>query len=594
MDISPDMAVQSSSQQHSEAVASPLPVPVMDRKFGSRVRVWLDGRLGIIGHLIILAVILIAPCWLFGIQRLPAWIFAESKITTYVHQQLPYRLHSDDYLYIGNSRNFSRTIDQLFMPHNTHICPTWRLINYLVIASAGDLVHVPQRLAVVAYIGLVFGMLVTGHFISHESGSMFLGFIGMVLMGITSHQWLSTVWYSAGQTIWAGAFIILTLIAAQEILRRNWNWAWPVVLILCWAAGGVWTIGHASGPVTAIYILVVTRGKKRFLALLPFLATILAIIAFWELGSTHINSKIAFHGRTLEESTNPVRAVVNTCHSILEETMLGTFGIYSMATDLQAFILLFAIIFLWYWWHHIHQQPINALEWTGGAILFSSNLVEWYFRGYLPWYSLKNTLLWYYSIPVIGWALFATGWCQAVSRRASPSVASGSLFGKIWMKRREALAVLFSLLMMMVLHQSEVDRMLIETMPPLTTYETSNRMFPIKSLQRLRAVYLWENRVKWQRMHLAKLQQAETIAKNRHWSVEDINAAFGRVRLPLIPEVYDGALMMDLPLSSQNKANPAEVQQVLGQLLTLEPEPTPEWLIGSPELWPPDGWETKP
>ncbi|NDC25707.1 MAG: hypothetical protein EBZ49_16470 [Proteobacteria bacterium] len=67
---------------------------------------------------------------------------------------------------------------------------------------------------------------------------MSMGMVAMVLTGVTCLQWQSTVWYSAGQTFWAGHFILISLIGAQESLRRGWNWAWPLVCLCCWIAGG--------------------------------------------------------------------------------------------------------------------------------------------------------------------------------------------------------------------------------------------------------------------------------------------------------------------------------------------------------------------
>src|SRR5262245_33400472 len=39
-----------------------------------------------------------------------------------------YRLHSDDFAYIAGSRDLSRTLENLYVPHNTHIVPAWRIV----------------------------------------------------------------------------------------------------------------------------------------------------------------------------------------------------------------------------------------------------------------------------------------------------------------------------------------------------------------------------------------------------------------------------------------------------------------------------------
>ena len=38
-----------------------------------------------------------------------------------------YLLFSDDIAYVSASRNWQRTVQTLFEPHNTHIVPAWRV-----------------------------------------------------------------------------------------------------------------------------------------------------------------------------------------------------------------------------------------------------------------------------------------------------------------------------------------------------------------------------------------------------------------------------------------------------------------------------------
>ncbi|MFM7129610.1 MAG: hypothetical protein ACKO0V_09670 [bacterium] len=557
----------------------------------SRLRQWADRPMSVFGHVVLAFLILAAPCWVFGIARLPAWMFQDSAISTYVHQNLPYKLHSDDFAYIGASRNLARTMENLFVPHNTHICPSWRVLTYIVVQAAGDLNHVPMALGVVTYVGLVLLMLNAGHFAAHESRNMALGLVVMCLTGVTAVQWQSTVWYSAGQTFWAGNFILISLIISQETLRRGWLWPWPVVCLCCWVAGGFWTIGHAAGPVTAIYILAAARGRQRYFAILPMVATVFAVVSVLSLGGSAIDSTVSFHGRELKEAVDPVRGLVNSAHAVIETMILANLGIESITTDIQAGSLLVMLILVWLGWHIKTGRPVNALEWTGGAIFVSAYVVEWTFRGYLSWPALKHILPWYDTIPQPGWLFFLAGWYQ--SAFMADSNETGSAFGKIRASRSAATLILGLILFQSLVSYPEIDRSLIDLVPPMTEYETSKRMFPIPSLKRLRAVYLWDERVKWQRRQLARLQEAELIARNKGWSVQDVNAALGRVRLPMIPQYYDAAFMMDIPSRSAQPADPAEVRRLLEPLVLLPPEPKPKWLEGTPAAWPPKGWETR-
>lgn len=572
---------------------NPSPQPSRPEKVWQSLKQWADKPVSLVGHLLLMAVILAAPCWLFGIARMPSWVLPETSVSPYIHQFIPCRLHSDDFAYIGSSRNLSRTIDNLFVPHNTHICPSWRVLTWALVKFSGDLTDIPIVLGWATYAGLAILMLVTGHFVAHESRRMSIGFFASLLVGVTSLQWLSTVWYSAGQTFWAAIFIVISLILAQEWLKLGWQFLWLPLVACCWIAGGFWTIGHASGPVTAIYILCRTSGRRRLLSAVPMLATTLSIIVSLAVGGQSIDATNSFHGRNIKEAVDPVRGLVNSCHSIFETLLLGNLGVNATTTDLQSFVLVALTIAAWAAWHLRSRRPIHSLEWAGSALFVSSYMVEWTFRGYFSWVALKNVVPWYDTIPQVGWVIFLSGIFQAslFSNQVGQQLSTSNSPTRI--SRLEFTGILGSLLIIILLHQPEIERILIESQPPLIPYEVSNRMFPISNLKRLRAVYIWDERVKWQRRQLARLQQAEQIALGEGWSIDQVSAAVGRVRLPMIPRVYDAVYLMNLPLKNGKNTDPDRIRRALGPLLALEAEPVPEWLRGKGVKWPPEGWETK-
>src|SRR4051812_34010640 len=45
-----------------------------------------------------------------------------------------YRLYSDDFAYVAASRTLPSTVANLFVPHNTHIVPAWRLLTWALVA----------------------------------------------------------------------------------------------------------------------------------------------------------------------------------------------------------------------------------------------------------------------------------------------------------------------------------------------------------------------------------------------------------------------------------------------------------------------------
>src|SRR4051812_28288730 len=122
---------------------------------GSRLQAWLDRPLGFASTLALLIGVVSAPAWLFFD---PLSYIPRDPIATY-------RLMNDDFAYCGASRNWASTVAGLFIPHNTHIVPVWRLVTWGMVASAGRLSRLPDVLATASYGILVAVMLMTGRLV---------------------------------------------------------------------------------------------------------------------------------------------------------------------------------------------------------------------------------------------------------------------------------------------------------------------------------------------------------------------------------------------------------------------------------------------
>ena len=188
-----------------------------------------------------------------------------------------YLVFSDDVAYVSASRNWQRTLSNMFEPHNTHIVPAWRVLTWALSTAAGSLERLPETLAVASYSILIAVMLLTGRVVARETGRTWLGLAAMALVGTTSVMLVPATWYSAGQPLWAGFGILATLWYAQSY-RRSGRW---VTLVLggtaAVVAGWFWTIGHAAGPAAAVYLWQDGRTRCRLAAIVPLLATSLAI-----------------------------------------------------------------------------------------------------------------------------------------------------------------------------------------------------------------------------------------------------------------------------------------------------------------------------
>src|SRR5208337_338033 len=115
-----------------------------------------------------------------------------------------YRLYSDDFAYAAASRTLPRTLANLFVPHNVHIVPAWRLVTWALVAWSGSLVKLPEVLAQAAYGILVAVILMTGRLVARETGRAGMGLAAMAAVGTTSVMASPACWYSSGQTLWAG------------------------------------------------------------------------------------------------------------------------------------------------------------------------------------------------------------------------------------------------------------------------------------------------------------------------------------------------------------------------------------------------------
>jgi hypothetical protein len=528
-----------------------------------------------------------------------------------------YRLHSDDFAYIGASRTLRRAVAVLFVPHNTHIVPAWRLLTWAVVASAGGLAKLPSVLAAVSFGTLALTMVLVGHFALRETGRASVGLAAMVGMGTTSILKHAATWYSAGQTLWAAIGILLMLIQLQGWRRSGGAWRLGLAAAGTWLAGGFWTVGHAAGPVGAVYLWADGRRRCRKAAAVPLLATALAVVLALVLGGRRINARISFHGRTSQEAVDPLMGMAHTLQAIPEDLVLGNLGLVSETTLSQGIGLSLALAAAWAWSRRgrlgetsraagiligvafvvaIVALPIlvarpklhrgfdllaypafvalggivlsgrgTPLERAGAALVLIAYFVEWSFRGYLPFSSLRGVVPWYDAIPQVGAMLFAVGWCAGAKVPPIPGTRVEPV------SRRQAVGILVFAVAMWIAHQPRVNALFIEGVPKMTEEEA--RALPTRDLQRHRAVYLAVEIARWQRRHLARLDRAQAVARRLGIGREGIARTFGRVDMPELPKVYDAAPMLDLPWRGTEN-DPAVIRQALGPYFAMEPEPT--------------------
>jgi hypothetical protein len=537
-----------------------------------------------------MAVILTAPAVLFFD---PFGLFRGAHIAR--DPTSIYRLYGDDFAYIAASRTLPRAVSNLFVPHLTHVVPAWRLWTWTLVAGAGLLERLPAVLAVASYAILVAVMLLIGRFVALETGRPALGLAAMVAMGTTSVMASPTCWYSAGQTLWAGFGVLATLWYAQHYRRSRILLSLPLAAGSAMLAGWSWTIGHVAGPVAALYLWLDGRRPCRWAAAAPLAGTGLAVLLSVLLGASRVDSPASLHGRTTREAADPLEGVLHTAQAIPENLMLGNLGLKVRTTETQGVVLTLLVLGTWasIRWRQGLLRAFNPLECTGAGLVLVSYLIEWTVRGYMPFRYLRTISMgmivpWYDTVPQIGAVLFAAGWI-AGPRSIQGPVRPGRA-GRP--SRLDALRVLGLLAVVFVLNRPRVELLWRNWVPPLTASERERNMFPLTSMQSMRANALLLDRAAWQRRHLRRLDQAQQVASRLGIGLEAIRSAFGRLDIPELPKEYDAAGLLDLPERGW-LTDPAAVRRALAPYVMMEPEPRPAWLPRE-EPWPPADRSDRP
>jgi hypothetical protein len=568
----------------------------------------MNRPVGRIGLLLLVLVICTGPAVLF-FDPAPSWPGSH-----HVRREpfLLYHLHSDDVAYVAAARSWQRTLSNLFVPHNTHVVPAWRLTTWALTACAGNLERVTDVLAVASYSIVVAVMLMLGSLVARETGRVALGLAAMAFVGTTSLMFVPATWYSAGQPLWAGLAILSTLWYAQSYRRTGQTPALLLSVLSAPAAGWFWTVGHLAGPVAAVYLWADGRRRCRTAAAAVFGASAVAAAFSVALTASRIGSTVSFHGRSIREAFSLHRGLLHTLQAIPENMVFGNLGLAVQSTQAQGALMTAGLVALWLGTsrlkrksspdtagepNEVHDSRANSwaitpLEWAGAALLCGSYLMEWSFRGYLDFRYLRTINMhsivpWYDLVPQIGAVLLGVSWFSRIGVPADrrPVAAMSSLTTKT------GLGLLALLVILVVLHRPRVEALVRASTPRLLPSEYD--IFRITRLQTYRANVLLMNQAEWQRSALRRLDHAEEVARRMRLGQDAIRAAFGHVWLPaavgIVPaqlnDLYDVTALLNLPAHGQ-PTDPKVVRAALSTYIVQEREPRPSWLPRK-ETWPP-------
>jgi hypothetical protein len=482
----------------------------------------------------------------------PIWLFFDPL----TH----YRLQTDDFAYVAGSRTWERTWTNLFVPHNTHVVPAWRVLCGLVVMAAGRLERLPNVMAPMAYGVLVATMLAVGWLVAREAGRVSWGLMALAAFGSTSILEAAGTWLSASQTLWAALGIAGTLLSVQQWARSGSRPALVAAVPLAWLAGGFWSVGHLAGVAGAAYLSGVGDRSRRHGAVVPLAASVGAVLVLSALKGRELETQVRVDGQTPSEAFSLVQGILYTFQAIPENLVFGNLGLNVTTTPAQGVLLTLALAVLWVASLHRARRWPGPMERAGLVLIGLSYVAEYGIRGYKPFAELRGVAVpWYNTIPQLGFVLFLAGWALGQRENAGVSRVVRPL------DRRGAALALVLQAFLLLMNVPRVQGLWDANLPPMTI-EDARRIAADPSYRRQRARRLAVRWVLQQRRDLSRLDRAEAEAQRRGIDREAIRRAFGRVAISELPEQYDAADMLDLPKEGVVD-DPAAVRAALGRWL---------------------------
>jgi hypothetical protein len=504
------------------------------------------------------------PVWLPAalaalILAAPAWLLRDEL------RSLP--LLHDDFAYIAQSRDLPTTRAHLLEPHNAHVVPLFRIWTFAVVAVSGRLANLPAVFAAAGYLGLIAAMLALGYVIARETRQLAAGLSAMAILGISTVTHPAVTWFSASQALWAGTAILAALALAQNWSEKGGTTRLAAIAATTFLAPAVWSGGLLAGPAVLNYLYFKKQKRDRGAALLLAGVTLSSVVLILILSRGQIQGAEVVWEKRRDVWPRPIQAFLHTAQVLVEECVCGNLGLYVTTTPRQAVALLFALAVL-HSWSRRSRLGWNALEASGAFIALGGCLLVFFFRGNLPYSSLR-AYGWYHTIPQIGAILFAAGWWTALSASVPRR-----------MTMAQAAMVLVLTFVFCLIQIPRAAQQLIQSAPDLAPTEAG--LFPSTELLAGRARYFKVEFHERQVRALIRLDRLDGLLTDLNASPESLRDVFGHALVPGISKKQPGcdafSLLAPRPRNPKASAALAAQSLLLIDLLRPEPEPVPPWL----------------
>ena len=521
---------------------------------------WLSGPAGVRGVASLAVLILAAATWLMA-----------DEVNSFA-------LNDDDFTFIAHSRDWPTTRENLLTPNATHIVPVFRLWTWALVETSGGLSDLPRVFGAASYLALAFTAGAVGLLVKQETGQTALGLAAVTVLGVSSVILPTATWYAAGQALWAGFGIVVTILLARAWSINGGGWRLGLMALAAFAATAVWTGGLLAGPAALAYVQVKKSSESRRALLVLAGTSAFGLLLILILTYGLIKQTPLIWERNPELWPRPVQAVLHVAQAIAESLVFGNLGLDVVTTPFQAVILVLGLASLWFW-SRGGPGRINPLEACGATIVVGSYFLVYFFRGNLAFSSLRP-VVWYNAIPQVGAVLFAAGWWAGL-RPADPHP----------MSRLSALAVSALVVTTALMQAPRVERYFIAKMPPMTPTEAKLFLFP--AVQRDRALFLNAVYREQQARALARLDKVRLLALGQKIGRQALHDAYGRLKIPGLraqaglPDAFE---LLSLPRDGRPvPAKALRLRRTFDDLIRPEPVQRPYWLAPS-DPWPPQSW----
>ncbi len=494
------------------------------------------------------------------ILALPAWMLRD-HLRDFI-------LLVDDFDYLGDARDWPTTWAHLFEPHNLHVVPIFRLWTYAAMTLAGRLQGLPTVLAVASYLSLVAAMVSLGYLVVRDTRQPVAALGAMAALGISTVSNITVIWYSATQTLWAGAACVVTVALARGWGTKGGAVRLAAVALGAAAAPAIWSGGLAAGPAAIAYLLVSKTPRRRWPALLLLAGiTMAGALLITASPRRHLRITANFWEQHPDLWPRPVQAVLHTAQALVEACFFANLGVDATTTPWQAIALLVALAAV-HSWSRGGPGRISPLEAAGATIAVACCLMEYTSRGDTPYSNLRPAV-WYHAIPQVGAVLFLAGWWAALRADGFGRFTRGQVTGVL------SFVVVFS-----AIHAPRAQLQIITLAPPFAPNEAA--AFPTSELRLTRALYYKDEVHRRQVRALARLDRVDRILARAGASPELLRDVFGRVLIPGIAEKQYGidafTLLVRRPGNDSLRDALSPARSEIMDLLQPEPEPVPFWL----------------